>query len=266
MANTWRQGDLIAPDDAVRLGIFENAQRESNRALVISHCCDLAASESVEPTIELLLGQVIAEDQATCRNGHSIRRLDLEGMVAVGTEFARFDVNSRRTVAKLELLHYRPWDEVSYPTLQRSLLRRWLGQRYSRSQFPDAFNAWFKDSGVNEGFEKLGKRDSVILVGVFFDLDDDTERTNPDEPYALGINLVYDTADANNRDRAEKACERLDDLFAKKCKATGRWRWLELFYCEAIADDKFSLRAAREFRRWRFEHRSLEGQPMDTSE
>lgn len=41
------------------------------------------------------------------------------------------------------------------------MLRRWLTQRYARSEFPDAFIKWLKDSGVESRFEDLGKRYSA---------------------------------------------------------------------------------------------------------
>jgi hypothetical protein len=44
------------------------------------------------------------------------------------------------------------------------------------------------------------------------------------------------------------------------------WRWIELIYCEAVSEESFTLRAARTFRRWRFEHRSLQGEPIDPAE
>lgn len=115
-------------------------------------------------------------------------------------------------------------------------------------------------------FEVLGKRHSAHLVGIYFDFDDDSERDNPAEPYALGINLVYDAGSAENAAAAEQARGCLEAFFAHCCKPNGQWRWVELTYCEALSEEVFNLRAARTFRRWRFEHRSLSGEPIDSSE
>lgn len=266
MPNAWRQGDLLAPDDAVALGLVEPAQRDTHRVLVISHSCDIASAESVEPTVEALIGVVVAEGAATMRNGHSIRTLHLGAEGLPTTEWIQYDIHCRRHIPKSDFLRHQPWTERRHSADQRALLRRWLAQRYSRGEFPDAFINWLKDSGVGSRFEDLGKRYSAALVGIYFDLSDDSERDDPDEPYELGIILVYDVGDAGHASVAERAREDLEAIFAKRCKAKGRWRWIELIHCDAVSEEVFSLRAAKDSRRWRFEHRSLGGEPLDTSE
>jgi hypothetical protein len=264
MPTAWRQGDLIAPDDAIVLGLIEHVQRDTHRVVVISHSCDIASAEDVEPEVELLIGCVVAEIDANFRNGHSIRKLNLGAERAAGTEWALYCIADRRVVAKLELLRHPPWPDGRYPQEQLKVLRRWLAQRYSRSEFPDAFIEWLKASGVGSRFEDLGKRYSANLVSIYFDLDDDSERNDPDNPYALGISLVYGAGDAANEGAADEARGKLDDLFRRLCLFNGRWRWIELTYCEAVADGVFPLRAANQYRRWRFEHRSLGGEPIST--
>lgn len=65
MPTAWRQGDLIAPDDAVALGLIESTQRNTHRVIVISHSCDIASADSVEPRVETLIGVVVQEAAAT---------------------------------------------------------------------------------------------------------------------------------------------------------------------------------------------------------
>ena len=264
MAPAWRQGDLLAPDDAVTLGMIEAAQRDTHRVLVISHSCDIASAADVEPEVELLIGAIIHE--ATAQNGHQIRRLHLGAEGESAPEWVHYSISERREVSKADLLQFEPWTERRYTSEHRALLRRWLAQRYARCEFPDAFINWLKESGVGSRFEALGKRHSADLVGIYFDFDDDSERENPEEPYALGINLVYDAGRAEHAAAAEQAKERLEAVFTQRCKANGQWHWIELIYCDALSEEVFNLRAARTFRRWRFEHRSLGGEPLDSSE
>jgi hypothetical protein len=266
MPTAWRQGDLLAPVDAVSLGVIDPEQRDTHRALIISHSCDIASTANIEPEVELLISVVVRHDEATAQNGHSIRRLHLGAEGQLVTEWVRYGISERSKISKVDLLRYEPWGERRYTGEQRALLRRWLAQRYARCEFPDAFINWLKESGVGSRFEDLGKRHSAHLTGIYFDFDDDSERGNPDEPYALGINLVYDTDSADNAAAAEQAGERLEALFAQRCKPNGQWRWIELTYCDVLSEEVFSLRAARTFRRWRFEHRSLDGEPIDSSE
>lgn len=266
MSTAWRQGDLLAPVDAVALGLIDPAQCDTHRFLVISHSCDLASSIDVEPKVEVLIGVVVQNNEATAQNGHSIRKLHLGSEGGTTTEWVHFGIADRREIPKANLLQYEPWMERRYTSEQRALLRRWLAQRYARSEFPDAFIEWLKESGVGSRFEEVGKRYSADLVGIYFDFDDDSERNNPEDPYVLGINLVYDAGDAEHAVAAEQAKERIEALFAQRCKSNDEWRWVELTYCDALSEEVFNLRAARAFRRWRFEHRSLGGEPIDSSE
>lgn len=266
MPTAWRQGDLLAPDSSVALGVIDPAQRDTHRVLVVTHSCDIASEAEIEPTIELMIGIVVRQDEATSQNGHSIRKLHLGAEGASGVEWVDYGIAQRREVSKVALLQHEPWVEQRYTSEHRVLLRRWLAQRYARCEFPDAFINWLKDSGVGSRFEDLGKRHSAHLIGIYFDFDDDTERADPDDPYVLGINLVYKADNAEHAAAAEQARVRLKTLFAARCKPNHEWRWIELAYCDALSDEVFNLRAARTFRRWRFEHRSVRGEPLDTAE
>lgn len=262
MTTAWRQGDLVAPDRAIALDLITREQRDSHRVVVISHSCDIASNESVEPKVELLIAVVVTEQQASSRNGHGIRKLHVPAHDCERTEWLELDIANRHLANKADLLAGPPWSERAIPSLQRGILRRWLAQRYSRSEFPDAFVDWLKKSGVEDRFDKFAKRYSADLVGIYFDLDDDGERHDPNEPYALGIHLVYDTSSQAHAVSAEKAAKELSEIFNRRCQSQGEWRWFELLYCEAVSDEVFTLRAASIFRRWRFEHRSIAGEPL----
>lgn len=266
MPTAWRQGDQLAPDDAITLGVIEAAQRDTHRVLVISHSCDIASAADVEPAVELLIGVVIRDDEATAQNGHSIRKLHLGSKGQPATEWVHYAIAARGEISKADLLKHEPWTERRYTSEQRALLRRWLAQRYARCEFPDALINWLKESGVGSRFEDIGKRHSAHLIGIYFDFDDDSERDNPSEPYVLGINLVYDAGNADHATAGEQAKMSLDALFAQRCRSNDQWRWIELTYCDVLSEEVFNLRAARTFRRWRFEHRSLSGEPIDSSE
>ena len=266
MPTIWRQGDLIAPDDAVSLGVLDADRRDTHRALVISHSCDIAKEEASEPQVEVLVGQIISGADATSRNGHSIYRLDLGDEAQTDSEWIRYSITERRLIPKPRLLECAPWQGRSCTGGKRDVLRRWLAQRYSRSEFPDAFNAWLQESKVGKDFEEIGKKFSACLVGIYFDLDDDTERTDPKSPYSFGIMLVYDSSNADNEATAEKASDGLKRAFGKRCNAEGGLRWFDLTYCDAVSDQAITLFQARTLRRWRFEHRSLDGEPLDSAE
>lgn len=139
MPTVWRQGDLLAPDDAVALGVIEATQRDTHRVLVVSHSCDIASGEDTEPNVELRIGSIVEQAAAKHQNGHSIRTLDLGAEGRPETEWVQYGIAQRRELTKADLLRLAPWTERRYTGEQRALLRRWLAQRYARCEFPDAF-------------------------------------------------------------------------------------------------------------------------------
>lgn len=267
MPTAWRQGDLVSPQDANALGwVLSDHDPETFRLVVASHSCDVACDESIEPDVELLACTVVPDQQATHRNGHSNRKLHLQVTGPDAAEWLEMTIRSRIVVAKADLLSKEPWPSHTIPTEGRDILRRWLAQRYSRSAFPDAFNKWLGECKVAGPLDAFGKKYSPVLRAVYFDLDDDSERTDPAAPYELGINLVYATTDAAYAKSAQAAATELGALIAKKCKRDGKWQWIELMYCDAVADTTFSLRAADTYRRWKFDHRSIDGEPSAETE
>lgn len=266
MPTAWRQGDLVAPQDAVALGLVLPDEEATHRFIVASHSCDIACVETLEPDVELLRATVVPEHAANLRNGHSSRTLHLRADDSETFEWLELTIRSREFVSKAALFSKEPWLAKAVAKEGRAILRRWLAQRYARSAFPNAFNNWLDACKVARPLEKFGKKSSEFLRAVYFDLDDDSERDDPSAPYELGVHLVYATEDASFAQAAEKAAVELEKLFTESCLKAGRWHWIELLYCEAVADTAFSLLAADTFRKWKFDHRSVDGEPSSETE
>lgn len=264
MSGAWRQGDLFPSELALKLQLLSEDEVASHWVVVISHSCDIARDVVDEPVVEVLIARVVDPAKADSRNGHSIRKLHLPAVSGDQTMWLELQISQRSSVPKPDLIGAEPSD-TCVPQSERAILRRWLAQRYSRSEFPDAFINWLRESGIDSQFEKIGKKYSGALAGIYFDLDDDAERTDPSDPYELGIYLVYASEDAGHAEKANEAARKLNELFSNKCLPNGEWKWFELLYCEEASDQAFSLRAANEYQRWRFEHRSIKGEPLDES-
>lgn len=269
MATEWRQGDLLSPEDAIALGVIEPSQRDTHRVMVISHSCDIANSVDCEPVVEVTVGDVrpMGDTNPKAQNGHSIRRLDLRFPDEPDGELVAFRIDAKKGLSKPDVLDCTPWPERVCSTRQRRVLSRWLAQRYSRSAFPTDFNDWLRDRLKSKHDTLIGEHSSSV-VAVYFDLDngEDIKHADPDEPYTLGIEVVYDTSSAENATSAGTLADELTKLFTSHFKPQGAWRWIELVYCKPVADTAFSLRAANELCRYRLEHFSAFGEPMDESE
>jgi hypothetical protein len=271
MSNSWRQGDLISPSDAVELRLLSAAEAGSHRVVIVSHSCDIAKREELEPSVEAMIAKVVPEAKGNCMNGHSIRTLHLPAVKDDSTEWLELDISGRKEIPKSELSGLECWAERAIPEVKRGIFRRWLAQRYSRSGFPNAFISWMSERdgcGVSAKFEKAGKGFTAFLSAIYFDLhDDDTDRTDSCDPYELSIVLVYDSSDADNVLKAKEAAARVVNLFEEKCLGSdGQWKWIELVDCDAVSDRAFSLQMANTLQRWRFEHRSIAGEPLDQSD
>jgi hypothetical protein len=247
----WRQGDFVDPRDFAAIDING---RDSTRALVISHSCDLAGND--EESAELLIGEVIEHQQHA--NGHSVRLLDLKAASSAKQEIIRFNITNRRQIEK-RMLHSLVPHASRMSASELSILKRWLAQRYSRPEFPDAFVERMKKC---DGFEKWSKKHSAVLSGVYFGTKD-FEITDQQTPYELRIYLVFDSSNAENENKASRAKEELVEMLNHHYWQAPSWFLIELVDCAVVSDADFSVRNASIYKRWRFEHRSIKGEPLD---
>lgn len=263
VASAWRQGFFVSPSDAVALGLASSAQAFGCRVVVITHSCDLANPNEGEA--EVIVGSVV--DAALAKgfaNGHSTRKLSLESTPSDGqAEFSLLEFSSKRSVPRAKLNELQPWDGASFSLQSRKLLQRWLAQRYARAEFPDAFNHRLQSTGVESKLDSLAKSQSKHIRSIYFDLDTDEEKTDPSDAYELGVYFVYRGGNDASRQQAELAAGSLDAFVKARCHSIGAWKWIELIHCKAISDEAFSIAAANAFRRYRLEHRSVNGEPSE---
>jgi hypothetical protein len=248
----WRQGSIVSPQCLTLLGI---EHKSTTRVVVISHSCDIASDAELD--VELLIGETVADKKFA--NGHSIRNLDVS---TDDDEIIRCLINARCTIAKNGLLTSDASTQCIKPN-DLAILKRWLAQRYSRPEFPDAFIKRLRESGLENDLDKWSKRFSNLLTGVYVDLKPSTELKDPEQPYQFLVSLVYASDDTNNEKLAQDAQLQFREFFEARCKQGEHWKWVELANCETYSDLEFSLRDANTLKRWRFEHRSVAGEPVD---
>lgn len=212
----WRQGGLIPPLD---LGL-----PEYEYALVISHDCDLAADTEKEPDVEVLLGKRLDSGAERFVYGKSPRKIALEFEADDGPFWLEFSISSRSAVPKSSLFDHQP-----YPAKikQPDTLRRWLGERYNRSAFPNDFEVALPKEKLKA---KLKPQQASILA-VLFGLE--SRSPSDDSPkYRLAIKLVYQ--DPNVATELGKLAEDIAGLFNNN-------RVIDLDGCEAVLDFDMTL-------------------------
>lgn len=189
----WHQGALIAVSAGTELATL--LLPGFDHALVASQDCDIIAPVLVEANVDLLPAALGAEPSGELLYGKHPRRL----CVALENgQFASVDIRQRRTVGKGVVAGIPPIESASAKLPDRKLLAKWLGKRYSRHAFPDAFNERLR--AQRSKLDAVSKRSSSRLVtAILLQLDTEDE-LNPDETYGV---LLWFACRPNNAEDPE---------------------------------------------------------------
>lgn len=260
-ATPWRQGHVL-PTEAIHvLGLFHQVSPDDTVVVVISHDCDLANDDlKIEPDVELIIARRIDAVRGDCTNAKVPRRLHLafttpDGMVAV-----ELIATDKRTLPKTALGEFvpLPWElnESDF-----SVLQRWLGARYRRAAFPDAFETILKEAKLHEKIAKILAPLGNTISAIFFDVQE------LDKLYSLGITLLYDTGvnPGAAEEVAKQAALSIEQAFTRKLFKEGRgWQGIELAYCDPMSDEAMTYRQSTMLKQWRLEFLSLRAEPQQS--
>lgn len=270
----WRQGHLIDRETLTRLGITIDTDDEATLvAVVASHDCDLAQSATSEPEVELILGRLLDTElngnYTHCKN---IRRLHLQ--LTGGEQHRRIELDAGRRIwiskehedSTKALASYEPPRERIMNASERSVFQRWLAARYRRSSFPDEFDRRLKEqTKVAERLSRALKTSGQHIPAIFFDVDEGMEKTRKgeDDPYELSVLILYSTKDdpAEAEAAAVAAAASIKEIFEKRCKVGGTWKWIELLEVETISDEALTYGQSQQLTRWQADHISLRADP-----
>ncbi len=202
----WRQGSLAG--DAVRDAIGQEERAHLTDLdwsqviiVIVSQDCDICASEAVEPYVDALpfvpLDPSRANQDAQCRGGRNPRRLVLD---TPGRGPMAAEQWHRLRIPKRLVLAHQPQGQIAVD--DATCLRRWLGRRYTRAAFPDAFNNRLNASrkirdkldGLWAGIDAQATSGIYIRFVAQDDRSADRELTNPDETYHIVVRVTYPVA------------------------------------------------------------------------
>lgn len=257
----WRQGHVLS-SEATKALVGETGS-DDTLVVVISHDCDLAQEEAIEPCVEALVGQKIASPDGNFSYAKNARRLHLT--LTAGGEHVVVDLVAvnKLAISKQSLADSQPQAELLMTVAERAILQRWLAARYRRSAFPDEFDRRLAETGLRDRLGKILKPTGSMISAIFFDVDDGEEivRTDINDPYKIAIYLLYSTEHDPGaaEDSADKVADAITSAFNEKCysKDTDLWRYFELVECVPISDEAMTIRQAEYLRRWAADHMSL---------
>lgn len=251
---------MLSNDAAVRIGVVDDPS-ENSIVVVISHDCDLAASPSTEPDVEVIVGRKVDSPDGRFTLAKNPRKLHLPYEGPDGEMWVELSSAGKAKISKETLADIKPCRDLLLPGNQRATLQHWLAVRYRRAAFPDAFNDRLSNTSLKETIAKTLEPLGEHIRAIFFEVDEGNEvkREGPDDTYTLDIYLIYDTS--VDPDKAEatarEAAKNIAVEFQAKLFEGGNWKYIELRWCEAMSDEALTFKQSQYFRRWYLDHVSL---------
>jgi hypothetical protein len=264
----WRQGCALTDETVEKFALRDPRAPELTLVVVISHDCDLAASPDKEPEVELIVGRLIEKADGNFTHAKTPRVLHIEFATPDGGNFVELSATKKVRVAKSDFAGHEPRREFQLGPTEQSILQRWLGARYRRAAFPDAFEKRLNESGASARLTKILKPAGKHICAIFFDVDDGNEvqRNDPNDSYALTIVLLY-TSQPNSAESeavALKVREQIESVFKELFfNRDNSWRDIELLECMVMSDQALTYAQSGLLKQWRLEHLSLREDPED---
>ena len=265
----WRQGCLVGlGDQAALLDASVDRAPESGdipvRLIAVTQDCDLVAEPEVEPFVEFIVGSRTDPIEPLYQHGRNPRLLHLQtvGEHGPGSSLL-FSIHDRFRVPKKVLSEMAVDRQVRLQQDDADLLRRWIAKRYTRSAFPDTFNA--RLDAVDDRLERLFKSvEGQVITGVFVDVPN--EEFIDGRSYEIAVRISA-KSDAWNHEGTLAALDRFEERLSSI-----------LDDCDGIivSDDDIhtlpehdlTLAQLRQYRRFDRDYRSVPqrdgvGQPAD---
>jgi hypothetical protein len=264
----WRQGHVLTDNTVDKFGLRDARALEKTLVVVISHDCDIAASPDKEPDIELIIGRQIVKADGNFTHAKTPRVLHIAFTTPAGAKLVELAAPKKARVAKIDFADEEPWREYQLGPAGLSILQRWLGARYRRAAFPDAFDKRLDESRAGKRLSKILATAGEHIPAIFFDVDDGNEvqRHEPTDTYTLRIILLH-TSQPNFRESetvALKVREQIESLFKELFfKMNKSWREIELVDCMVMSDAALTYAQSTLLKQWRLEHLSLREDPED---
>lgn len=206
------------------------ALSEKSFCVVITQDCDIVHEETdEEPFIEFIIGNF--SEAKSCKNGKSPRKLHLEN----NGQILEFIIHNRFFVKKDSLVGFEFSDILFELTPDNTkILKKWLGNRYTRAAFPDEFNARLAKAKVSKLIEKgISSRVSHI----FFEVED--RELPSEEIYQLNVMVVVDNSDdVNKNDIEDTYFEVFDNIEGIKTNLS------------VVTEDEVTLKDLQKYKRW----------------
>ena len=237
----WRQGTVVLAQ-----GLHEPARNAGwERAVVISHDCDLASDPDKEPLIELIPATPLEHPDGAKLNGRNPREIHLRLVNPEGNEIGWFCLVSRdKLTVRKENYPAGALSGDQVDPQQHHALQDWLAARYRRHALPDALGE--RLSGLWKHLHDKLRNKGEEIIGIWVNYDP-REELAPGDPYEIDLYVVF-SADAPG---ASEVAEHLVEGLRNRLDETED---LVPGECEAFSEQTFTLHDLRRTEQLRFEY------------
>jgi hypothetical protein len=240
----WRQGHIAETHQ------FAVQHAQFTHAVIISQDCDIATLPGKEPEAECVLARPVATPNPSFVSGKNPRVLHIQ---LADESFLEIDLRHRRGIAKEKLLEAQR-SSLTLKSADVRLLSKWLGKRYSRPAFPDAFNRRLDKQ--QQRLSKLSKNEAALdISALFVSLDHDFTEELPDEtPYRVIVWIacpVEAYEDPKRRGSVEVLAGKFEETL-RKCDG------IEVLECEVRPHADITLADLDSFAKLDFDYRSAD--------
>lgn len=255
----WRQSHVLPPQAVASFGLANGVDPDATCVVVVTHDCDLANDNlDAEPFVEVIVGRTVANANGNFTWAKAPRTLHYPVERDGAQAQIELVATCKQQIRKGDLAQFEPDPRFRVDGDTLAVLRSWLGVRYNRAAFPDAFvnrmRATKADSKLAKSLEEYG----ATISFVYFDLDAGlcVERKDGD-PYRLSVVLVFNPGDDPDAadEVATAAAEAVEQAVRSRLPADGKSIVLEA--CFAISEDDITVSKARALTLWRLEHMTL---------
>jgi len=244
----WRQGDVIPIETAEAL--TGKSLEPGTICIIATHDCEVSSPDLTrDPHVEILLARPTEED-GNYTHGKNPRRLHLSLSYKDDQTTVEISAVEIYRVDRANLAKAAPASDCYLGAENIRTLATWLGKRYYREAFPDAFNERVRQ--VQSKLPKATRSSGSLLSGIYIDLDT-AEELAEESSYEIQLfatMTVPDYADPVRRSEAQAVFDRILSLFDDA-------RGVDVVNDALLAEDLVSLDDLRRLRRWDWDYLTL---------
>lgn len=245
LSEGWQQGTLFSVESSKAL--IGSSLKNEECLIIATQTCDLLhRSLESEPTVELLTAEIINVPVPKSA-GKSFRMYEL-ALEGIDERHLRIKVRPRIEIDKQKVFRQAQKNELQLDPRNRRWFSRWLGERYLRPAFPNAFVdklAKQKDK-IAKTVSNLESCRGMYLILSSWDELAETEK------YSVAILLLM-SHDVSNVEQqaAETALVRICDLMTKAGHE------VDDDETKVVLDNEISVYHFNRFRKWSLDYISL---------